>query len=75
MSRSMMVVAAAALAVGTACLRVPAVHAANSPTFRDCSLFVSGFDEDFVQTVFPHPTLSEMMHEAVLAADGVALHI
>src|SRR6266550_4045550 len=26
-------------------------------------------DEDFIQTVFPHPTLSEMMHEAVLAAD------
>jgi dihydrolipoamide dehydrogenase len=32
-------------------------------------------DEDFVQTVFPHPTLSEMMHEAVLAADGKVLHI
>jgi len=26
-------------------------------------------------TVFPHPTLSEMMHEAVLAADGRPLHI
>jgi dihydrolipoamide dehydrogenase len=26
-------------------------------------------------TIFPHPTLSEMMHEAVLAADGAALHI
>jgi dihydrolipoamide dehydrogenase len=25
--------------------------------------------------VFPHPTLSEMMHEAVLAADGRVLHI
>ena len=32
-------------------------------------------DEDFVQTVFPHPTLSEMMHEAVLAAEGRVLHI
>src|SRR5215212_3189882 len=32
-------------------------------------------DEDFAQTVFPHPTLSEMMHEAVLAADGRVLHI
>ncbi|HVI05969.1 MAG TPA: FAD-dependent oxidoreductase, partial [Sphingomicrobium sp.] len=32
-------------------------------------------DEDFVQTVFPHPTLSEMMHESVLAADGRVLHI
>ena len=32
-------------------------------------------DEDFIQTVFPHPTLSEMMHEGVLAADGRVLHI
>ena len=32
-------------------------------------------DEDFIQTVFPHPTLSEMMHEAVLAADGRVIHI
>src|SRR5436305_705339 len=32
-------------------------------------------DEDFVQTVFAHPTLSEMMHEAVIAADGRVLHI
>ncbi|HEX8937779.1 MAG TPA: dihydrolipoyl dehydrogenase [Sphingomicrobium sp.] len=32
-------------------------------------------DEDFVRTIFPHPTLSEMMHEAVLAADGRVLHI
>jgi len=32
-------------------------------------------DEDFVQTVFPHPTLSEMMHESVLAAFGRVLHI
>ena len=26
-------------------------------------------------TIFPHPTLSEMMHEAVLDADGKALHM
>jgi dihydrolipoamide dehydrogenase len=26
-------------------------------------------------TIFPHPTLSEMMHESVLAADGRPLHI
>src|SRR5947199_8736196 len=32
-------------------------------------------DEDFINTVFPHPTLSEMMHESVLAADGRVLHI
>ncbi|SFI62886.1 dihydrolipoyl dehydrogenase [Celeribacter neptunius] len=32
-------------------------------------------EEDLMETVFPHPTLSEMMHEAVLAAYGRALHI
>jgi dihydrolipoamide dehydrogenase len=31
--------------------------------------------EDFETTVFPHPTLSEMMHESVLAADGRVIHI
>ncbi len=30
---------------------------------------------DFMHTVFPHPTLSEMMHESVLAAYGKAIHI
>ena len=32
-------------------------------------------DQELSHTIFPHPTLSEMMHEAVLAADGMALHI
>ncbi|UUR07910.1 dihydrolipoyl dehydrogenase [Sphingomonas glaciei] len=32
-------------------------------------------DEDFAQTIFPHPTLSEMMHESILAADGRVLHM
>jgi dihydrolipoamide dehydrogenase len=32
-------------------------------------------EEDFIQTVFPHPTLSEMMHESVLAAFGRVIHI
>jgi dihydrolipoamide dehydrogenase len=32
-------------------------------------------DEDFILTVFPHPTLSEMMHESVLAALGRVIHI
>jgi dihydrolipoamide dehydrogenase len=32
-------------------------------------------DSELASTIFPHPTLSEMMHEAVLAADGRALHI
>jgi dihydrolipoamide dehydrogenase len=31
-------------------------------------------EEDLMQTVFPHPTLSEMMHEAVLDAWGRAIH-
>ncbi|HZV19312.1 MAG TPA: dihydrolipoyl dehydrogenase [Sphingobium sp.] len=31
-------------------------------------------EQDFMQTVFPHPTLSEMMHESVLSAYGRALH-
>ncbi len=32
-------------------------------------------EEDFMQTVFAHPTLSEMMHESVLGAYGRAIHI
>jgi dihydrolipoamide dehydrogenase len=32
-------------------------------------------ETDFINTVFPHPTLSEMMHESVLAAFGRVLHI
>jgi dihydrolipoamide dehydrogenase len=31
-------------------------------------------EADFMGTVFPHPTLSEMMHESVLSAYGRALH-
>jgi len=31
-------------------------------------------EEELMQTVFPHPTLSEMMHESVLDAYGRALH-
>ena len=31
-------------------------------------------EEDLMETVFPHPTLSEMMHEAVLDAYGRAIH-
>ena len=32
-------------------------------------------EAELMATVFPHPTLSEMMHEAVLAAYGRPLHI
>ena len=31
-------------------------------------------EEDLMQSVFPHPTLSEMMHESVLDAWGRAIH-
>lgn len=31
-------------------------------------------EEDLMHTIFPHPTLSEMMHEAVLDAYGRAVH-
>jgi len=32
-------------------------------------------ETDFIRTVFPHPTLSEMMHESVLSAFGRVIHI
>ena len=32
-------------------------------------------EQDLMNTVFPHPTLSEMMHESVLDAYGKAIHI
>jgi len=32
-------------------------------------------EAELIQAVFPHPTLSETMHEAVLAAYDRALHV
>jgi len=32
-------------------------------------------EQDLMETVFPHPTLSEMMHESVLDAFNRAVHI
>jgi len=32
-------------------------------------------EAELMETIFPHPTLSEMMHEAVLDADGRVMHI
>ncbi|MCR8723562.1 dihydrolipoyl dehydrogenase [Frigidibacter sp. ROC022] len=32
-------------------------------------------EAELIETVFPHPTLSEMMHESVLSAYGRAIHI
>ena len=32
-------------------------------------------EEELIRTIFPHPTLSETMHESVLAAFGRAIHV
>ena len=32
-------------------------------------------DEDLIHTVFPHPTLSEMVHESALDSQGRAIHM
>lgn len=32
-------------------------------------------EEDFMHTIFPHPTLSEMLHESVLSAFDRAIHL
>jgi dihydrolipoamide dehydrogenase len=31
-------------------------------------------EQELMETIFPHPTLSEMMHESVLDAFGRAIH-
>ena len=31
-------------------------------------------EKELIETIFPHPTLSEMMHEAVLDAYGRTIH-
>ncbi len=36
---------------------------------------MEGTEEDLMNTIFPHPTLSEMMHEAVLDAYGRVVHV
>jgi dihydrolipoamide dehydrogenase len=36
---------------------------------------MEGTEEDLMHTIFPHPTLSEMMHEAVLDAYGRVVHV
>ena len=36
---------------------------------------MEGTELDLMHTVFPHPTLSEMMHESVLDAFGKVLHM
>jgi dihydrolipoamide dehydrogenase len=32
-------------------------------------------EEELMHTVFPHPTLSEMMHESVLDSQGRVIHM
>ncbi len=32
-------------------------------------------EAELMNTIFPHPTLSEMMHEAVLDAYGQVIHL
>jgi dihydrolipoamide dehydrogenase len=32
-------------------------------------------EQELIDAVFPHPTLSETMHESVLAAYGRVLHV
>jgi dihydrolipoamide dehydrogenase len=32
-------------------------------------------EAELMQTIFPHPTLSEMMHESVLDAEGRVIHM
>jgi dihydrolipoamide dehydrogenase len=32
-------------------------------------------EKELMHSIFPHPTISESMHEAVLAAFGRAIHI
>ena len=36
---------------------------------------MEGTEEDLMHAIFPHPTLSEMMHEAVLDAYGRVVHV
>jgi dihydrolipoamide dehydrogenase len=32
-------------------------------------------EQELIETIFPHPTLSEMMHESVLDAYGRVIHM
>jgi dihydrolipoamide dehydrogenase len=32
-------------------------------------------EQELIHSVFPHPTLSEMMHESVLDAHGRVIHV
>ena len=49
MDRTRVLVALGGLAIAGAVWTGSPARAANSPTFRDCSAFIPGFDPDFVQ--------------------------
>ena len=70
---------AAALAAGCRRRRPEAVRIAFKPGSLAAPVMLAiemgATASDVKLTIHPHPTLSEMMHEAVLAADGRPLHI
>jgi dihydrolipoamide dehydrogenase len=56
------------------------VHMIGGDVTEMISAFLVGkqaelVEKDFMHTVFPHPTMSEMMHESVLDAFGRCLHM
>ncbi|WP_157064003.1 hypothetical protein [Methylobacterium tarhaniae] len=44
------------------------------PLLPRLSARIETTEEELMHTVFPHPTLSEMMHESVLDAYGRVIH-
>lgn len=63
-----------ALTLGVMSIAAPAAVAQNSPTFRDCSLFVQGVDPDFVQlfgvTLSPQGGLTVSPSQAKVQLEG-----
>jgi dihydrolipoamide dehydrogenase len=56
------------------------VHMIGAEVTEMISTFLVGkqmeaVEDDFISTIFPHPSLSEMMHEAVLDAFGRVIHM
>jgi dihydrolipoamide dehydrogenase len=56
------------------------VHLIGAEVTEMISTFLIGkqmeaVEEDFISTIFPHPSLSEMMHESVLDAFGRVIHM
>ena len=49
MRRVQVLIGLTSVLAATAALTMPGAEASNSPTFRDCSFLVEGFDPDFVQ--------------------------